>query len=422
MVDGGQNAGSDVAQRQGGGGSEDWGRMVVVFAVRSACDRAWAYFLPLLLSTIAFEQGKTSLLAGSAGLYATRTAVEIAALPVASRVWRGTSKHVALFLAAEHAFLIASAAALLTLKERSSTEAQSLPLLAVCGVTMAIEASLSKTLWNAVEKQQTAVMSMRGSTAPGAPQLRLAAANAQLSRIDLTVGALTPFAVAWFNSKLGVERLLVFLVSLQVFGAAVVAPWLVRTCAEPGQCSQSAAEDEPAQKGATFVEAGDGVRLVVIAHALLHFTVVSPGGLLLVWLRQHELPESHITNFVAAAQVRMVRHMTLCSVPQRQFMRFEGTHTQSEDRQTDRQTEKHTQWRVRARTRTRTHARTRTPHTHTRTTRHEIMATTVVWCPRLMGPGCSSPAKRRSTRNRRSHSPGHAHISRCRRGGGGKLG
>ena len=420
MVDGGQNAGSDVAQRQGGGGSEDWGRMVVVFAVRSACDRAWAYFLPLLLSTIAFEQGKTSLLAGSAGLYATRTAVEIAALPVASRVWRGTSKHVALFLAAEHAFLIASAAALLTLKERSSTEAQSLPLLAVCGVTMAIEASLSKTLWNAVEKQQTAVMSMRGSTAPGAPQLRLAAANAQLSRIDLTVGALTPFAVAWFNSKLGVERLLVFLVSLQVFGAAVVAPWLVRTCAEPGQCSQ--AEDEPAQKGATFVEAGDGVRLVVIAHALLHFTVVSPSGLLLVWLRQHELPESHITNFVAAAQVRMVRHMTLCSVPQRQFMRFEGTHTQSEDRQTDRQTEKHTQWRVRARTRTRTHARTRTPHTHTRTTRHEIMATTVVWCPRLMGPGCSSPAKRRSTRNRRSHSPGHAHISRCRRGGGGKLG
>ena len=332
MVDGGQNAGSDVAQRQGGGGSEDWGRMVVVFAVRSACDRAWAYFLPLLLSTIAFEQGKTSLLAGSAGLYATRTAVEIAALPVASRVWRGTSKHVALFLAAEHAFLIASAAALLTLKERSSTEAQSLPLLAVCGVTMAIEASLSKTLWNAVEKQQTAVMSMRGSTAPGAPQLRLAAANAQLSRIDLTVGALTPFAVAWFNSKLGVERLLVFLVSLQVFGAAVVAPWLVRTCAEPGQCSQPEDSQPEDEEGTTSVEAGDGVRLVVIAHALLHFTVVSPGGLLLVWLRQHELPESHITNFVAAAQVRII---------------------------------------VRTRTRTHTHTRTRHTHTHTHTHTHE---------------------------------------------------
>ena len=44
-------------------------------------------------------------------------------------------------------------------------------------------------------------------------------------------------------------------------------------------------------------------KLVIYAHAFLHFTVISDGGLLLVWLRERKIAEATITAFVAAAQI-----------------------------------------------------------------------------------------------------------------------
>jgi len=103
-------------------GPEGWHRTMVIFAVRSASDRAWAFFLPLVLSSVALDRGDSSwLLTGSAGLYAMRTAVEIPALPVAAYFWKGTPKCTAAFLAAENVCLIASAWTLLLLKARAET-------------------------------------------------------------------------------------------------------------------------------------------------------------------------------------------------------------------------------------------------------------------------------------------------------------
>jgi hypothetical protein len=218
------------------GEPEHWRRLLVVFAVRSACDRAWAYFLPLALSSLrscppaarGWSARADGVLSAAAALYLVRTLVEVAAVPAAAACWDGTPRRAVSFLAAEHACLVVSAAVLHALGAAEGRCAP-LPLLAACGVATGVEASLSKTLWNAVEKQQTFAESMRGD-ADGA-HVRLAAKNAALSRIDLAVGALTPFGVGALASSLGVTRALVALVCIQLAAAAAAAPWLLRTVA-----------------------------------------------------------------------------------------------------------------------------------------------------------------------------------------------
>ena len=165
--------------------------------------------------------------------------------------------------------------------------------LAACGVATAIEASVSKTLWNAVEKQIAYAASKSNRVEDRSP-LRLAACNAALSRIDLVVGALAPFVVSSVASRLGVTNALFALVGLQLLGAAATSPWMIDMCASscPGIAE---VEDDSAGCG--------DARLVIYAHALLHFTVVSPGGLLLVWLRERKMAEASIAVFVAAAQI-----------------------------------------------------------------------------------------------------------------------
>jgi len=281
-----------------------WRRLLVVFAVRSACDRAWAYFVPLVLARVALDARDAparggGALSGSALLFLVRTAVEVAAVPAAAACWDGTARRAGAFLAAEHACLVASAVGLRALAAPSGGAGAPLPLLAACGVATGVEAALSKTLWNAVEKQQTFVESLRGG-AEGA-HVRLAATNAALSRIDLAVGALAPFGVGALASWLGVVHALVALVCLQLVAAVAAAPWLLRAFHAPDEAAQGD-EAQSAEEGDACKGSGE-VGLVVYAHALLHFTVVSPGGMLLVWLRERKLPETSITTFVAAAQL-----------------------------------------------------------------------------------------------------------------------
>lgn len=209
--------------------------MLVIFAVRSASDRAWAYFLPLVLSSIALDRGDSSwLLRGSAGLYATRTAVEIVALPVAARCWTGRPKCVAGFLVAENVCLVASASLMwFALQARSQNEGQPLQQLVAFGFATAIEASVSKTLWNAVEKEQAFVASKGSSAHDHTAQLRLAACNAALSRIDLVVGAMAPFVVSFLSSSLGVTNALIALVAVQLLGAIISSPWMIQICGAP---------------------------------------------------------------------------------------------------------------------------------------------------------------------------------------------
>jgi hypothetical protein len=213
-------------------GPGNFHRVLAVFAVRSASDRAWAYFLPLVLSSIADRGNSSWLLKGSAGLYATRTAVEIAALPLAARFWTGKRKCVAGFLLAENACLIATAWMLFALQAPSQAAAEGQPLkqLAACGVATAIEASVSKTLWNAVEKEQAVVASKGSSINDHTAQLRLAACNAALSRIDLVVGATAPFVVTLLSSSLGVTNTLVMLVCMQILGAIASSAWMIQIC------------------------------------------------------------------------------------------------------------------------------------------------------------------------------------------------
>ena len=225
-------------------GSEGFHRMLVIFAVRSAGDRAWAYFLPLVLSSIA--RGDPWLLQGSAGLFATRTAVEIVALPVAARFWTGKPKNVAGFLLAENACLIASAWMLFALQEPSQAAAEGRPMkqLVACGIATAIEASVSKTLWNAVEKEQAVVAAKGGSADHRTAQLRLAACNAALSRIDLMVGAIAPFVVTSLSSSLGVAKTLAVLVCMQVLGAIASSAWMIQLCGMSAEQAPANEEDK----------------------------------------------------------------------------------------------------------------------------------------------------------------------------------
>ena len=273
-----------------------WRRMLVVHGVRSMCDRAWAYFLPLFLASVAFtHDGDGSGVVFAAGVYVARKAAGILCLPIAAMMWESTPLRAGAFLAAENASLVASAVLLRVLLRGASAEsgAAPLPLLLVAGILMSVEASFSKTLWNAVEKEQTFVES-RGDT------YRLAAANAVLARIDLVVGAVSPFGVALLTSMLGVEHALLALVGLQLLSAIAVAPWLMLTFAGP-DLDEEAALAMPGV--ATSSSDMSGVRFTVIAHALLHFTVVSPHGMLLVWLRERELAESRLSLFVSLAQI-----------------------------------------------------------------------------------------------------------------------
>ena len=225
-------------------GSEGFHRMLVIFAVRSAGDRAWAYFLPLVLSSIA--RGDPWLLQGSAGLFATRTAVEIVALPVAARFWTGKPKNVAGFLLAENACLIASAWMLFALQEPSQAAAEGRPMkqLVACGIATAIEASVSKTLWNAVEKEQAVVAAKGGSADHRTAQLRLAGCNAALSRIDLMVGAIAPFVVTSLSSSLGVAKTLAVLVCMQVLGAIASSAWMIQLCGMSAEQAPANEEDK----------------------------------------------------------------------------------------------------------------------------------------------------------------------------------
>jgi hypothetical protein len=99
----------------------EWRRTCAMFAGFSASDRAWEYFLPLMLSSILSGAGgeTAGLLSASAALYLVRTAVAIVAMPLASWCcWRSTPVLACAFLVAKQACLIASAAALWSLSAR----------------------------------------------------------------------------------------------------------------------------------------------------------------------------------------------------------------------------------------------------------------------------------------------------------------
>ena len=296
-------------------------RMFVVFTVFAAFDRTWEYLLPLMLSRIVFDRRgdghgdmASGVVSGSAGLYLARTSVEIVAMPIAAKFWLGTPGHACKFLACKSAFLMASAMALRALQSKGAGNTPLLQLLAVCGFALGIESSLAKTLWNAVEKQQAFVESISGD-ADGA-QLRLATTNAALSRIDLVVAALAPFFVTAASSLLGPDKALIAIVVVQLVGNLAVAPLLMRMLARPPELSESEtgtdtavndADDCPDECEDQIVGHDDrtqrGVAKLISAQALLYFDVVTPGGLLVVWLREQRLPEASLATFVSLAQL-----------------------------------------------------------------------------------------------------------------------
>jgi hypothetical protein len=297
----------DDLLREGVG--DQWSRLLRIHVVRATCDRAWSFFIPLFLTTVALDRGASGV-HFSAALFAVRSSVEMLLAPIASALWDGSPTRAGLFLAAEHVCLVASALSLRALAPKGA-EGSSMMRLAGAGIVMALEASLSKTLWNAVEKQQAFVESMRGERR-GA-QIRLANSNAMLARIDLVVAALVPFVVSAAAVRYGVAQTLVALVGVQLASAALVAPWLLLVFIASEGAHERARDTRSAKIGTAICtdelrelreRGAEGVRRSVLAaHALLHFTVVSPHGMLLAWLRERGIAESALTLFVAAAQL-----------------------------------------------------------------------------------------------------------------------
>jgi hypothetical protein len=179
-------------------------------------------------------------------------------------------------------------------------------LLAASGFAMGIETSLAKTLWNAIDKQQAFVLSIRGG-ADGA-QLRLAGVNAALSRIDLVVGALVPFGVGALASSLGASNALVVLVAMQLTVAITMARLLMQTFAQlhsADEAEEGMVDEGGSNTAANAESSGSeaGLNMMILAQALLYFTVLAPGGILLVWLRARKLPEATLIAFVSMSQL-----------------------------------------------------------------------------------------------------------------------
>ena len=305
-----------------------WRRTLVVFTVRSACERAWDFLLPVLLSSLASDRGEDvlSILTGSAGLYATRTASQIVAQPIAARFWSGTPRCTVAFLVADSLCLIAVASMLWALLKVhiAAMHAGGQPIfdgrdgeildgdavgsglaaqLAGCGIVIGLETSLSKTLWNAIEKQ-SALVASECSADEGEPYVKLAGYNAALSRIDLASGAVVPFLTSYAASCLGIEWAMAAIVSAQLLGTILSAHWMINIFSASVPEHPAAIDEDSDNEEEGHDARSSDPRLVIYAGALLYCTVLTPqNGLLLIWLRERKVAEATIVVFVAGAQV-----------------------------------------------------------------------------------------------------------------------
>ena len=286
-----------------------WNDLIYLRISRSANDRAWDYFLPLF---IAFTVSADTSLSTTALLLAVRCVAGIVLVPLFTNLW--TPKRALTYAIIENLSLIASGLALYRFNGTN------LHILYLASVFMAIESATSKTLTSVIEKHQTVLQSQN--------DIDLSKANASLVRIDLIVAACIPFLVNYLLVHFGHQSCIAFLIGLQLINATLSLPTSLRVARQSSRTrtteglfshsinpinnkkednntklDQSKSSTSFSFSFATLLHQSKSCYLILIANALLYFTVISPNGIMLVFLKNNGLDSFWIASVSSLGQV-----------------------------------------------------------------------------------------------------------------------
>lgn len=195
-----------------------------------------------------------------------------------------------------------------------------LHILYLASVFMAIESATSKTLTSVIEKQQTVLQSQN--------DIDLSKANASLVRIDLIVAACIPFLVNYLLVHFGHQSCIAFLIGLQLLNATLSLPTSLRVARQSSrtrtteglfsssinpinnkkednntELDQSKSSTSFSFSFTTLLHQSKSCYLILIANALLYFTVISPNGIMLVFLKNNGLDSFWIASVSSLGQV-----------------------------------------------------------------------------------------------------------------------
>ena len=271
-----------------------WNDLVVLQTIRCANDRAWSFFLPVFIAHVV---SPTTALSTTAFLYAISCFASIMLVPLFASLWKPS--RALSFAAVENVSLVGSGVVLYSFNGDNTN------LLICAAIFVSVEKAASRTLTSVIEKQQTVIQSQSSR--------ELSRANASLVRLDLIVAAFAPFAVNYIVLIGGHRKAVVVLVALQLMLSVITLPTALRvarlsvssnanrktvvpaatvgtkrTHVASSSSSPSSSSSSSSSFPASVTLIWDSAcpcAYILAANALLYFTVVSPNGIMLVFLQ-----------------------------------------------------------------------------------------------------------------------------------------
>ncbi|EKX41705.1 hypothetical protein GUITHDRAFT_112119 [Guillardia theta CCMP2712] len=271
-----------------------WLLFHMTFTLRAVCDRSWAFFISIMLSSRV----------GSL-VYLLRTAIQISFGLVSCRQsWEWLSlrktEHVAWLFMVQQVSLLVVAIQLYMLEKGSAA----MPMVLLLGIFSGMEMISSRHFKRVKEKKD--VYDLVTRDAQGKQQeisSRLAAANSLLTRIDLLVACLCPLAINFSMSVLDRLGTMALLVALQLMSVLLLSFAPSSDVSLAGQPSPSMSVKQQGDKGGGAAAGSLKLRVLVLAYGLLYFTVVTPGGLFNMYMREEGLDVRLLGYFGSLAQV-----------------------------------------------------------------------------------------------------------------------
>eukprot|EP00960_Hanusia_phi_P049436 759550-Hanusia_phi.AAC.2 len=276
--------------------SGEWLVLIMMFLSRAACDRAWAFFLSVLVDS---RSGSI--------LFIFRTIVQFAFGYFVTRREYGwldlhNALHAKLLLLVQQVSFFALAACL-----QRFYLGQKLPSavgMVLAGICSGVEVTSSRHFKNVKGKRDVYLIALKSISRNENPDVAITKANALLSRIDLACATLSPLAVSLLVSSYGRALTLACLIAAQVTTAVANLFLLSSGEAETtGPKAKSLTSKKEAKRSAEEPQKVPWqIHTLVFAYSLLFFTVVSPNGLFNMYLRESGMPNHQIAMFGSTAQ------------------------------------------------------------------------------------------------------------------------
>lgn len=277
---------------------KQWHSLLILQATRAANDRTWDYFIPLYIGYITAVDSTNNAqpLSTAALLLSVRCFSSILLTPIFSMLWQPA--RVSYYCLIENVTVLLSGYFLYSFDGTETTN------LYLAAFFLSIENAASGTLTSNIQKHQTVIQSTSS--------LSLSIANATLVRLDLLVAALVPFFVSGIVFRIGHKNSIPVLIFLQLVAAFISYPTALSvTIPQKKQQMSSIAPSEKTERTkttavVTAAETGGVTKsmyTVLIANALLYFTVVSPNGIMLVFLQTRGLPSFYVAAVSSLGQI-----------------------------------------------------------------------------------------------------------------------